>query len=392
MKGHIRQRRGKNNKNKWHIIYDGERKADGGRNQVTVKFDGTKRDAERELARLLHELHTGQFVEPGRETLGDFLTRWLRDCAALNVQPKTYERYAEIVHTHLIPQLGQLRMEKLRPAHIQKYYAEALKTGRRDGKGGLSSSTVLYHHRVLRCALQQAVTWRLLPRNPADDVTPPRASEREMRALSQEDADKLLEVAKESPHYTAIVLAVTTGLRRGELAALRWQDLDLTRRYLTVHQAVEVTKAGGFRFKEPKTAGSRRTISLPAMAVEALKQHRAEQARQRLMFGPGYQDHGLVLASSDGTPCNPMALTKCLKPLLKKAGLPPLRLHELRHTHASQLINLKIDPLTVSKRLGHSKVSTTMDVYGHLMPGAQEQAMELLDAAYQAVRTNSRSG
>jgi integrase len=388
MKGHIRSR----GKNKWAIVIDRERDADGKRRQQWITVNGTKRDAERELAKFLHEFHTGQLLEPNRQTLGEFLVRWLQDCAVLNIQPKTHERYAEIIRTHLVPQIGQVQLSKLRPEHIQKYYADALRAGRRDGKGGLSPSTVLYHHRVLRCALQQAVSWRLLPRNPADEVTPPRASESEMRALSEEEANMLLEVAKESPHYTAIVLAITTGLRRGELAGLRWQDIDLTRRHLTVHQAVEVTKAGGFRFKEPKTAGSRRTILLPAMAVEALKHHRAEQAQQRLMFGPGYQDHGLVLAGPDGTPCNPMALTKCLKPLLKKAGLPRIRLHELRHTHASQLINLKIDPLTVSKRLAHSKVSTTMDIYGHLMPGAQEQAMEQLDAVYQAARVSARRG
>ncbi|HCO02964.1 MAG TPA: hypothetical protein DIT48_06310, partial [Actinobacteria bacterium] len=219
MKGHI-FRRGKN----WTIVYDGERHENGDRNQIWVTVHGTKKDAERELVRILHEQQSGTDLEPSTVTVAKYLERWLADGAAASVAPKTFERYSEIVRLHLIPALGHHRLARLKPLHIQGYYGEALKNGRRDGKGGLAPRTVLHHHRVLHRALSRAVKWRLLAVNPADAVEPPRATSPEMQTLTEEEIGLLLATAVATPSYTAILLAVTTGVRRGELLALRWAD------------------------------------------------------------------------------------------------------------------------------------------------------------------------
>ncbi|TDA67997.1 MAG: hypothetical protein D9V47_09115 [Clostridia bacterium] len=183
MKGHIRPR----GKGTWAIVLDLGRGAEGKRKQKWVTVHGTKKDAERELARLLHEMNTGAFVEPAKTTLGEYLEHWLEAYAKTNVAPKTFERYVQIVRNDLVPALGHHPLAKLQPLHIQAYYSEALQHGRKDGKGGLSARTVVQYHRILRESMQQAVKWQLLARNPADAVQPPRPARYDMRVLDAEE-------------------------------------------------------------------------------------------------------------------------------------------------------------------------------------------------------------
>ena len=229
----------------------------------------------------------------------------------LNFAAKTFERYAEIVRIHLKPAFGYLRLPKLQPLHIQGYYSKALSEGRRDGKGGLSAQTVLHHHRVLHGALRQAVRWQLLPRNPADAVGPPRPVRKEMKALDEAGTVSLLKAAKSSRLHRPIFLAVTTGLRRGELLALRWTALDLARGILSVRETLEQTREGLF-FKQPKTPRSRRTVDPPGIVVDELRRLRSELLQQKLLLGPAYQDHDLVFPEPDGRPWAPDKLTSAL--------------------------------------------------------------------------------
>ncbi len=222
MRGSI-QRRGKGS---WRLVFDLERDHRGKRRQRVVTFRGNKRDAERELSRLISAYENSGFVEPHRLTVAEYLDRWLED-SALRTSAKTHERYAEICRKHLFPALGGLTLTKLSPMHIQAYYAEALRDGRRDGKGGLSPRTVLHHHRILRQALQQAVRWRLLSVNPADAVTPPKAARREIPVLDENQIATLIEHVEGKPIHIAVMLALTTGMRRGEILGLRWSDIDL---------------------------------------------------------------------------------------------------------------------------------------------------------------------
>ncbi len=377
MKGHIYRRSATN----WKLILELGRDSNGKRQQKSSTIHGTKKDAERELTRLIHELETGGYCEPTRLLVSEYLERWLADYAKPKVSAKTFERYESICRQHLIPALGHHKLVKLQPWHIQKAYADALLGGRKDGKeGGLSRLTVLHHHRVLKCALHQAVQLRLLYYSPTDRVQPPRAEPHEMRALDEEQTARLLQMTRNTELYVPILLAVSTGLRRGELLALRWQDVSLADGTLTVRQATEQTREFGIGFKQPKSVKGRRKVPLPSVLVEALKKYHTDQTRHR-MATAGYVDNDLVFAGPKGAVWNPRTFSSSFFRLVKKAGLPGVRFHDLRHSHASQLLLHGIHPKVVSERLGHSTVGITLDTYSHVLPGLQEEAAECVDAA-----------
>lgn len=308
----------------------------------------------------------------------EFLTKWL-EAAKTKVSAKTFERYEEIVRRHLNPAFGNLLMPKLTPIQIQTYYARSLASGRLDGSGGLSAQTVLHHHRILREALHQAVKWQLLARNPADAVDPPRPERKEMKALNESETAWLLEAAQGTRLYMPILLAVITGMRRGEILAFRWRDVDLEKSVLSVTPSLEETNEG-LRFKEPKTARGRRMIALPPLAVEALCAHRTQQERQKALLGPAYKNNDLVLSTTDGDIWKPESFTALYFKFTKRIGVK-LRFHDLRHTHASQLLRAGISPKIVSERLGHSAVGITLDTYSHVLPGMQEDAAQKIDTA-----------
>lgn len=386
MKGHLRER-GKGNW--WAVVDIGRDPETGKRKQKWHRLTATgKREAQKELAKLLADLAGGTYVEPGKLTVGEYLERWLADYAKPNVAAKTFERYEGIVQRHLIPNLGSYPISKLQPLHIQEYYSRALQNGRLDKRpGNLSPTTILHHHRVLREALGQAVKWQIIGRNPADAVEPPRATRRGMHVLTAEQVDQLLEVARGSPMYMPILLAVATGMRRGEILALRWQDVDLDAGTISVCRSLEQTKAG-LSFKEPKTAHSRRVVVLPAFAVEALRWHRVEQAEHRLRVGPAWQDHGLVCARPDGRPIPPNNINSAYKGALSRAGIPYVRFHDLRHSHATMLLAQGVHPKIVAERLGHSQIAVTMDLYSHVSPPMQQEAAQKLDSLLR----NARNG
>jgi integrase len=384
MKGHIRER----GEDSWAIILDiGRDPETGKRRQKWHTFHGTKRDAQREMRSLLNDLDAGAYVEPDKMLVKKYLERWLASYAKAQVSPKTFERYAEIVRCHLIPALGGLKLAALRPLQIQAYYASAVESGRRPRRGkvvvvprGLSARTVLHHHRVLREALHQAVKWQMLARNPADSVEPPRPITTEMRALDEMETVRLIEASACGRLYLPILLAATTGLRRGEVLAVRWRDIDLEAGTLAVRQSLEQTKEG-LSFKEPKTQKGRRVIALPQLAIDALRRHKAEQAKIRLMLGPGYQANDLVCCQPDGRPFKPGNITNSFAELIECLKIPRLRFHDLRHGHATLLLRQGIHPKVVSERLGHSTVGITLDVYSHVLPGMQEEAARKVDAA-----------
>ncbi|BAQ15606.1 tyrosine-type recombinase/integrase [Methyloceanibacter caenitepidi] len=376
MRGHIRKRGGSS----WAIVLDLGRDAAGKRRQKWHSIKGTRRDAQRELARLLNELNIGAYVEPARMTVSEFFDRWLADYAKPKVSAKTFERYREMIDGHIRPALGTYMLPKLAPLHIQSFYSHALARGRKDGKGGLSAQSVVHFHRVLHKALAQAVKWQLLARNPVDAVEPPRAERKEMRALDEEETAKLLGLLDGNRLYAPVFLAVTTGLRRGEILGLRWSDMDLEAGTLTVVQSLEQTK-DGLKFKAPKTHRSRRSIALPAMTVEVLRAHRAAQAEERLALGPAYEENGLVCPRPGGGSWAPDAFSTAFAAFVRRSGMKPFRFHDLRHSHATHLLRAGVHPKVVSERLGHSSVGITLDTYSHVLPGMQQEAVKLVDFA-----------
>ena len=349
----------------------------GKRRQKWHSFRGTKADAQKELTRLLNALNGGEYIEPHKLTIGDWLEDWLTQVEG-DVAGKTFERYGEIVRKHLAPNLGHIPLVKLTDLDIEAFYKTALKSGRLDGKGGLSRRTVLHFHRVLSEALNRAVKKRLIPKNPATLADKPQVEHQEMRALTEEETASLLRVAQGSRMYTPALILFTTGLRRGELLGLRWKDIDFEARTLNVNQVVQLVSREA-TFKQPKTKRSRRTLSLSQVSLDALKAHQTEQKKLRLQIGKYYSNLDLVFCETDGAIWNPDLFTAAFRRLVTKADIGHVRTHDTRHTHASQLLRAGVNAKVVSERLGHSTVAFTLDVYGHLLPDMNETAAAAVD-------------
>jgi integrase len=346
----------------------------------------TRKEAQAKLTELMAELQANTFVAPTKMMMAEYLRRWLTESAAHRLSARSLERTTCIVERHLVPELGGYRLSELRPLHIQGYLSGARKAGRKNGTGGLAGATLLKHHEVLHSALGQAVRWELIARNPADAVDRPRAEQRAgqaIRALSADEVAELLEAAADTRLYAPIMVAVTTGLRRGELLALRWSDLDLEKATLSVNRALEETGAG-VAFKAPKTARSRRTMPLAQITVQALRDHHRAQAELKLKTGPAYADQDLVFATPLGTSWSPSNFSRAFRTFKAQHGFA-FRFHDLRHTHASLLLAQGAHVKVVQERLGHASVTMTMDTYSHLLPGVQEAAMERFDAALSKV-------
>jgi integrase len=378
MKGHIRER----SPGHWAIVLDVRDPETGKRKRKWHSFHGTKREAQTECSRLVTESAQGSYVEPSKTTLSMFLDRWLEQIEA-NVAPRTLERYREIAKKNLVPLLGQIALTKLRPDQISAAYAKALKSGRRDGAGGLSPRTVHHMHRILKQALSIAVRWRMLTRNPVDSVDPPKVERRKMTALDVTETVRLLAHFRGTRMFTPVLLAVMCGLRRGEITALRWGSVDLDRKQLSVVESAEQT-ARGIRLKETKS-GRDRTVALPAIVVDELRRARIAQAEELLKVAVRLTDQTHVVAQIDGQLLQPNSLTHEFVRLSGKASdLPRIRFHDLRHTHATHLLASGVHPKVAQERLGHSSIGITLDLYSHVLPGMQEDAAAKVDAAIRA--------
>ena len=378
MQGCVR-RRGK----KWVIIADIPRLGDEPRRQKWFSGYANKHEAERDLARIMSDMYGGAFVEPSTMTLAEYLRHWLEAYASVNVSAKTLERYREIVERGIIPALGHFKLMKLSPSSIQSFYSKQMTCGGMRG-GPLSARTVSHYHRLLHEALRHAVKWQMMARNPTDAVEPPRPKAAVVHALDEAECAKLRFVVKDTHFALPVSLALRTGMRRGEILALRWAEVDLDRGVAAVMRTLEQT-AEGLTFKEPKSAKSRRQIALSPDTVAELRAHKVRQAQRRLALGPGYADEDLVCCREDGTPFKPDGFTACFKQFVSRRGMTTLRFHDLRHTHASLLLKQGVHPKVVSERLGHATIGITLDTYSHLLPGMQEEAARSIDAALAAV-------
>lgn len=257
---------------------------------------------------------------------------------------------------------------------------EKLARGRRDGKGGLSPRSVRHLYTVLSTALRQAVKWQLIPRNPCEAVEPPRVERQERPVADRDRMARMLAESRDTWLYMPILLAACCGLRRGEALALRWEDMDLPAGTLAVRRSASYTREGGLQFKAPKSSKSR-VVSLPTYVVQELRRHRGRQAETKLLAGPGWQDHGLVVTREDGAPRMPDNLTGAFGNLLARHDLPPIHFHDLRHSCATTLLLEGVHVKVVSEMLGHAGIAITMDLYSHVLPSMQEDAARKMDAA-----------
>jgi integrase len=379
VKGHIRER----SPGHWAIVIDVRDPRTGRRRRKWHSFAGTKRQAQVECARLISELSGGLYIEATKFTVGQFLDRWLEHVKPL-ISPRTHERYGEIVRKNLNPLLGAVVLTKLRPIQVSQAYAKALSDGRRDGKGGLAPSTVRYLHVILKSAVGQAVRWQMLARNPVDAIDPPKIERAAMTTYDLAQTADLIDATRGTRMTMTVILAVLCGLRRGEIAALRWRNVNLDAAQLAVTESAEQTSAG-VRYKKPKS-GKGRAVALSARVVNELRSHRVKQTQELLLLGIPLTDDAFVVAQADGSPLQPRTITHQWHQLLaNNRALPRIRFHDLRHAHATHMLSSGVHPKIASERLGHSKVGITMDLYAHVLPGMQEDAAARVDRDLEAV-------
>jgi len=363
MNGSIRKR----GKGTWELTISLGRNSDGKLLRKYANIKGTKGEAQKKLRELLTTLDKGMPLDISKATVGEFLGLWLKDYAETNTTPRTLEGYQEKIRNYILPNIGQVPIAKLTPQNVQSIYASMMERE-------LSPRTALHVHRILREALSHAMKWGLLTRNVCDAVDPPRAYHKEMVAWDTPDVQKFLDVAVGHRYGPVFFLALYTGMRRSELLGLRWSAVDLARKSLSVTQTLQCIKGKGLVATQPKTYRSRRLVTLPPSAAAFLSGLKVRQRQEREGIGLEWNDSDYVSSNFDGTPFHPNTMSKAFSKLIKKAELPQVRLHDLRHTHATIMLKQGADPKTISERLGHSSVVITLDTYAHVLPGMQEAA------------------
>jgi integrase len=406
-----------------------------GKRRYKAVYGKTRREVVDRLRTSLSAAQQGTLISDERQTLGEYLTRWLADVARTRVRPRTYAGYEGTIERHIKPHLGKARLAKLTPQQVQAWLSTL------EGKG-VSAGRRRYARVVLRMALNTAMRWRVVSVNSATLIDAPRTTQREIRPLTPEQATTLLSAARDHSLEAFITVALGCGLRLGEALGLQWSDIDLEVATLRVTRAVQrfggdakarrpllaerkrlraalavleaerkhlragktavapeaietrqrlVQELQGVRtalaavktsvqFTEPKSSRSRRTIALPGVAIAALKAHRVRQLEARLAAGGRWQESGLVFTSSLGTAWEPRNVTRQFKALLNAAKLPNIRLHDLRHSCATLMLAQGVSPRTIMETLGHSQISLTLNTYSHVLPSLQEDAAAKMNA------------
>lgn len=386
MKGNITKR----GENSWRLKYDvsteGER-----RKTVFATVRGTRKDADRELRRRLSAIDDGTHVHPSAATVTDYLKSWLDN--ETDLSPKTRERYQQLVDKQIAPHLGSIKLQKLRPVEVEDWHSKLLKQGGHEGKQ-LSARTVGHAHRVLHRGLARAVGLELLARNVATVVKPPKVQDADIKMLTADQIAVVLDALKGyggryawTPFYALATVALGTGMRRGELLALTWGATDLERGLIRIERSLEETRAG-LRIKLPKTKSGRRTVAVGAAVIDALREHWRRLVEHRLALGMGrLSDDDLVFPKPDGGFLSPDNFSRAWGHAMRDRRLPAVSFHSLRHSSASALIAAGLDPVTVSRRLGHASPATTLRVYSHrFSAAADEAAAQALDVALGAKR------
>ena len=374
MRGRVFQR-SKGRGKPWSYAVDLPRGADGRRRQRLKGGFRTRAEAERALAELLVELERGTAVDPSRLTLGEYLDDWLV-AVTPSLRPTTAELYERTVVNWIRPRLGGLPLQAVSPRHLQGLYAELLAAGRADGSGGLSPRSVRLAHQVLHLALERAADWRLIARNPAAaKLDLPRMARPRMTTWTVEEARRFLGATAEERLGVLWALMLSSGLRRGEVLGLRWEELELDAARLAVTQTVVV--AGGRPLvSEPKTSAGRRTVSLHPAVVAGLRRQQRRQKEERLLAGPAWRDTGLVFTTALGTVIHPRNIARDFQAAVRRAGVKAIRLHDLRHTAATLALTAGAHPKQVQEMLGHARVAITLDVYSHVSEDMHAETAE----------------
>ncbi len=331
-----------------------------GKRRQRKKTYTTRKEAQASLTAWLADIDKGVAVDRSAQSLADLLAFWLDNYARHRVSARTYYGYAATVRRHIVPTLGAVPIQKLTPARVQSFYTEKM-------NAGCGVRTVELCHLHISQALDEAVKLGWVSRNVTDVVTPPRHKAKEMQTWSVEEARRFLAVARQSVYGPIWLLALATGMRKGELLGVRWRDVDSERGVVAIRQTVG-TLRGKIEIKPPKTLTSRREVHLSGDMVEALRAHKGSQAEQRAKRGALWDDHDLVFAAAHGGPIHPDNLDRDFDRLVKRAGIKRIRIHDLRHSFATLAIQLGIPLKVVSESMGHADISTTLRTYTHVLP------------------------
>lgn len=372
----------------WYVVVDKGRDRNGRRRQKWHGGFRTRKEAEATRAKIVTEINSGTYVSPSGLTLETYLVgEWLPGVQA-RLKPTTWDSYRRTIELHVLPRLGTTPLQRVSATLLNALYGELLRDGRCNGRGGLSERSVRYVHRILHKALADAVDAQLLPQNPASRAKPPKTNKAgvdHLRFWTPDQLREFLETTRGTRLHGAWVLAAMTGMRRGEVLGLQWSDVDLDQARLSVRRTI-VSIAYEMHVSTPKT-GKPRVIDLDAGTVAILREERTRRESDRDSWGDGYEDQGLVFAREDGSPIHPDRLTKVFDKEVERSGLPRIRLHDLRHSHASIALQAGVPVKVISERLGHESPAFTLKQYAHVMPGMQATAAcQVADAVFGEAR------
>lgn len=352
---------------------------DGTRKYVYApKENNTKAAARLALKEAQRKYERGELPPANKQRVEEYLSYWL-SVHKLTIREITYQRYASIAHVHVIPRLGHIPLQKLTCVHIQRFISELARGDPAKKQKGLAPSYIHLIYNMLHKAMKDALEWQLIGADPCHGVKLPRNVQEEVQALDPEQAQALLEAVQGTNIAGIVTLALATGLRRGELLALKWSDIDLDRGILQVQRTDVFINGQGHVQNEPKTRSGKRSLVLTSFAVQALREHRTQQRRARMQARTTWQENNLVFCNARGGYLAPAGLSRRFKQVLEKAELDPIRFHALRHSCATLLLKTRVPGKVVQEILGHSSISITMDKYGHVLPGMQDEAIAGLD-------------
>jgi len=351
----------------------------------TVKAKDEKA-AQKLLNQFQVEVESTLYVKPEKLLFERFANDWLEKYAKTNLAPRTYQRYKELLDLRIIPAFKLLRLEQIKPMHLLQFYENLQERGIRLDKGvgkkekGLSERTIKHHHRLLSTMFAHAVEWQLLSDNPAKRVKPPKVTDVEAKFYNETEIMTLIEKLNLAPpkYMTMIILTIFTGLSRGEIMGLTWDDVNIDDNTISIRQSAQYIRGQGVSMKSPKNKYRARTIAIPDFVMAILSIHKTIQSEDRLKLEEIYNDNRIVFAQDNGKPMHPDTITKWFREFLKDNKLPPITFHGLRHSHATILIANNTDILTVSRRLGHNKTSTTLDIYGHAIQNSERATSDKL--------------
>ncbi len=356
--------------------------ADGTRKTYYVK---SKKEGREKLKQVQRDLEQGRLATGPRQTVKQYLEYWLEEVHKPNIKISTYVKYHKVIQGYIVPALGDIQLEKLTPQQVTALYNKK----RRDG---LAPKTIHSIHGVLHKALDNAVSWNLVARNVCDVVKPPRLVKTEKPSLTMEEAHTLLESLRGHRLEMLLTMALTTGMRRGELLGLRWTDIDFKKKLVRVRRTVDYIPRHGYVENEPKTAAGTRSITLADFVLEMLRQHQTTQVEAKLQVGSTWENRNLVFTDLTGGYFNPRYLERLFPKILVEAGLAPMRFHDLRHSAATLLLEMGVSMKVVQEILGHSSYMITADIYAHVLPTQQPEAMKHWDDEFQEQKSKEGQG